>query len=530
MSQAGTTSVVVEQRSALEVLASKAATDPDALLIRCLDTEIDYTNRDVLEHTLRWAGMLSSIGVGPGTVVAVMQPLGVDSYHVWLGAAWLRSVEVPINTDYRGAMLVHILTTSGARTMVCHSQYLERLSEVADQLHPLEMVVVPDDGPLPDGLPWNVVRSSDLPDDRGTVASQPPGPEAIAAVVYTSGTTGPSKGVMVPWRELSGFTYGWPPEVRGDGFRLYSPWPLFHVNGKFAFVETVNRGGSMVLRSRWRTPQFWPDVRENDVTAAVILGGVSHFLWSAPPADDDAANPLEHIMMAPVLPQFREFESRFGVKIHTGFASSEAGQPCFAWHPLPNHRTCGQLADGFELRLIDADGVDVPPNQMGEAVIRSEHANAMSQGYWRLPETTAWQDGWFHSGDGLMRDEDGYYYYVDRVRDSLRRRGENISSWELESLVGAHAQISECAAIAVSGEAGDVDEDIMIVVVPSGDGVLTPEDLMADLQQRVPRFMIPRYIRFAESLPRTHTGRIRKVELREVGVTSDTWDRVRADV
>jgi len=522
----------IPTESALERLCTLAAEDPDGLLMRSLDTGDELTHRNMLDQVLDWAGAYKGLGVARGSVVAVMLGLSPDAYFAWLGIAWLRAVEVPINLDLRGVLLAHVLRSSGASTVVCQSRFVERILEVSAELEALRTIVVIDEGELPEKLPWKVLRRDDFFAARQPAAAvDPPNGHDTAAVVYTSGTTGPSKGVIVPWRELSAYARCYPAQVAGEAFRMYSPWPVFHVNGKFALVETLNRHGTMVMRDRWRTEYFWEDIRNNGVTVAVIIGGISHFLWSAEPDPRDADNPLEHVLMAPVLPQFREFEQRFGVKIHTGYASSEAGQPTAAFHPLPNNRTCGRLLAEYELRLVDPDGNEVGPNTPGEALVSAREPDIMALGYWNMPEATetAWRDGWFHSGDGLMRDEDGYFYYVDRVRDSLRRRGENISSWELESLVNGHPDITESAAIAVPGDPGG-DDEIMVVIVTRAGSSISGEELIAYLQPRTPRFMIPRYIRVAGELPRTHTGRVRKVELRDVGITADTWDRVEAGI
>jgi carnitine-CoA ligase len=523
----------VPTQSALERLSSLAETHPDGVLVRCLDTGIDYSHARMLDDVRDWAAAFRGLGVEPGTVVSVMLPLCMDAYFAWLAIAWLRGIEVPVNTDYRGPVLAHVLASSQSEVAVVHSRYLDRFVRIAGEVPYIRTLLVVDDGEIPGILPWNVVRREQFfAGSRSIDATDAPGSADIAAVVYTSGTTGPSKGVVVPWQELNCYTPCWPPDISGPGFCLYSPWPTFHVNGKFALVETLNRGGRVVVRERWRTEQFWDDVRANGVTAAVILGGVSHFLWSQPETDRDADNPLEHVMMAPVHPEFREFEKRFGLKVHTGFASSEAGQPCYAFHPLPNHKTCGRLAPEYEIRLVDADGREVGPNEMGEALVRSSERDFMSRGYWKMPDATerAWADGWFRTGDGLMRDIDGYFYYVDRVKDSLRRRGENISSWELESLVNGCTGVMESAAVAVPGDSGDVDDEILVVVVLEPGAAVQPEQLLAEMLPRTPRFMVPRYIRFTTGLPRTHTGRIRKVELREDGITADTWDRIRAGI
>jgi carnitine-CoA ligase len=514
----------IHRQSALEELCRHAQDEPDRLMMRFLDSGEDYSYRALLDGVLLWAGAFARLGVEAGTAVATMVPVSPEGYLTWLGVAWLRGVEVPVNLDYRGALLVHVLNSSGARVVVCSSEFSGRIVEVADQVPSLETMVVIDDGEVVAG-PWQVVRRDEFFEGVTPVEEgDPPGPGDVAAVVYTSGTTGPSKGVIVPWRLMNSLQ-GYPPEATGERLRIFSPWPLFHVTGKMAFTGAVIRQGSSVIRRRWSTDAFWSDIRENDVTATLILGGMTYFLWSRPARDDDAENPLVWLSMGPVIPEFREFEERFGVEVWSGYASSEAGMPTVAYHPFPNGRTCGRLRPEYEIKLIDEDGNEVGPNVPGEALVRSTERELMSLGYWNMPEATekAWAEGWFHSGDGLKRDDEGLYYFVDRVKDSLRRRGENVSSQELESIVNTHPAVAESAAIGVPASA--VDDDIMIVVVAAAGGGCSAAELVEYLTPRTPKFMIPRYVRFVDELPKTITGRVQKVKLREAGLTADVWDR-----
>jgi crotonobetaine/carnitine-CoA ligase len=251
---------------------------------------------------------------------------------------------------------------------------------------------------------------------------------------------------------------------------------------------------------------------------------------SQPETAEDADNSLTDVLMAPVIPDYRAFETRFGLRIHTGFSLSEVGLPVIGAHPLPNHRTCGRLAPGYEIRLSDESGEEVGANVVGEAWVRAADPDWICRGYLNMPEKTAeaTAHGWFHTGDGLMRDEDGNYYYVDRMKDCIRRRGENISSFDVENEVNAHPDIVESAAFEVKGEDGD--GEVMIAVVRKVGSTLSESDIVEFLIPRLSRFMIPRFIEFVVELPKTHTNRTRKIELRERGATDTTWDRMKAGI
>ncbi|HSV83358.1 MAG TPA: AMP-binding protein [Ramlibacter sp.] len=500
---------------------------PADTLLTFLDTGQDFSNADVLQEALRWSAALQQLGVRPGETVVAMLPPCPAAVFEWLGTAWLGALEVPLNTEYRGNMLAQVVNNARARVAVVSAQYLGRFADIAEKLEHLKVIVVADaDEGTASGL--EIVHGPKL------LAGTPPATglttprrEDVAAVIYTSGTTGASKGVVMPWGVLPTHSASFGP-VTGRGFRFYSTWAMFHCAGKAGVTDAISRGGTLILRQRWRTDQFWSDVRASGATSTGFLGGISNFIWSQPERPDDADNPLEHVLMAPVIPQYLAFERRFGLKIHTGFASSEAGMPTSCPSPVPNHRTCGRLVPGYQIRLVDAQGNEVGPNTVGEALVRAEDRDTMFRGYLNMPEKTAeaWEGGWFHSGDGLVRDEDGNYYFVDRVKDSIRRRGENISSFEVENEVNAHPEVLESAAVEAKGEDGDGEVMVFVVRHPGAD--LQPQALVEFLVPRMPRFMVPRFVEFVDALPKTHTNRTRKIELRNRGVGASTWDRVAA--
>jgi crotonobetaine/carnitine-CoA ligase len=507
---------------------------PDEVAIQEV-TGRSLTWGELADQALRWASAYKRAGVTQGENVLTMVPNSVEAYFAWLGLGWLRAVEVPVNTMYLGRMLRYVVSNSEARVLVVATRFLERFADIADALAGVETIVVPDgDGPFP-ALPCTVVGSTSFLDgvepDREITG---PGAHDLAAMIYTSGTTGPSKGVLVPWATLSEFSNGLAPGMLPRGGHYYSVYPAFHVSGKNALFTVAKHAGRLVLRDTFSAHAYWDDVREFGCTTAGLVAPMANVLLAAPPNDNDADHPLRHVAIGPLIPRLEEFQRRFGVRVATAYGMTEIGMPIVSgWDP-PNTRTCGRTKAGFpgyEVRVVDEFDEPVGPNEVGELVVRSDAPWAVCAGYYRMPEQTAaaWRNGWFHTGDGFMIDEDGWFYFVDRLKDAIRRRGENVSSFEVEAHVNEHPAVQESAAIAVPSELGE--DDIKVVVVLRPEVSLTADELIAFLAESMPRFMIPRYVEFVDALPKTDaTLRTRKVQLRENPLNGATWDRERAGV
>lgn len=494
------------------------------------------TWRELHETNLRWAAALQRLGLAAGETIVTMMPNSFEAYYVWLGTAWLRAVEVPANNMYRGHMLQYIISNSEAETLVISERFVDRLEIVAGKLDRLKTVVVPDaTGALPD-LPFQMVTGDSLLEGVEP-ARDLDGPDHwdISAMLYTSGTTGPSKGVLVPWGELFQAPLTVPDGFLEPGDAYYTMYPAFHLSGKVALYNAAHTEARLVIREAFSLTEFWNDIRDNNVQAAGLLGPLAGMLMMMPPADNDADNPLEQVVMGPIIPNVEEFKTRFGVRrIATGYGMTEIGFPIASpWDP-PNHRTCGRRREGFpgyEVKIVDEHDNTVPVGTVGELVVRAYEPWSMNLGYWRLPDKTAeaWRNGWFHTGDGFMEDEEGWLYFVDRMKDALRRRGENISSFEVEGGIAQHPAVAEVAVIGVPAEVGE--DEVKAVIVAKPDEELTPEGLIEFLIPRMPRFMIPRYIEVVDSLPKTDaTFRVRKVELRENAINDRTWDREAAGI
>ncbi len=520
------------------LLAKHAAATPDRLAM--VDVEGRTATYAEVHATYRtWADAFRRLGVGAGEPVLTMLSNSFESFYAWLGVAWLRAIEVPTNNMYRGDMLRYLVENSTARVVMIAERYLDRLAEVAADLTGVDAVVVPDvadSGALPDlGVP---VLGADLFFAGTEPADDLPGPDHfdIAAMIYTSGTTGPSKGVLVPWAELFEFV-NLPPEgmIAEDG-AYYSMFPAFHVSGKSSLYMSARYHARLVIRESFSLQEFWNDIRAHDVRAAGLVGPMAALLMLAPPQPDDADTPLEKVFMGPLIPQLDEFKARFGIQVGTGFGMTEVGAPLGSHgFDLANSTSCGRVRPGpphYEVRVVDEHDEVVAPGVVGELVVRAGEPWVINAGYWRMPDKTAeaWRNGWFHTGDGFRYDEDGNFYFVDRMKDAIRRRGENISSFEVEALVNQHPDVTETAALAVPSEL--TEDEVKVCVVLREGAQVTHAELIEFLEPRMPKFMIPRYVEVVDALPKTDaTFRTRKVELRDRPVDgATTWDRVAAGV
>lgn len=509
------------------LLAGRAAECPDRTFLQEVDgRSISYTG--LHSDTLRWADAYRRLGIASGDRVAVMLPTSIDAVSAWLGLAWLRAWEVPVNTAYVGRMLHYLLEHSQSKVLVTAAAYLERLGCVAGELTNLQTVVVCDRHDVRIDLPFRVVgRHEFLADAAPATDLAGPGPADIATVMYTSGTTGPSKGVLVPWAQLhatasaSIFTGDF-----GTDDAYYMPFPLFHISGKGPVYTFALVGGRVVMRPSFNTSAFWDDIRRYRCTTTLLLGAMANFINRQPRRPDDAEAPLHTVVMVPLIPDLEDFKARFGVRVSTAFNMTEISVPLHSdgW-TLADLESCGKVRPGYEVRVVDHNDEDVGPGRVGELLVRADEPWTLMAGYLDMPEATtaAWRNLWLHTGDAFRYDADGNYYFCDRISDTIRRRGENISSAEVEMVVNEHPGVLESAAVAVPSTWGE--DEVMIVVVPRPGETVEPGGLIDFLSPRLPRFMVPRYVEVTASLPKTPTEKVRKVELRAQGITPTTWDR-----
>jgi crotonobetaine/carnitine-CoA ligase len=521
------------RQTVARVLADRVARHPDRPFLRTEDGDVSY--REIDRRSNRLAQGLARHGVGAGTTVLVMLPNVVEFVALWIALAKLGAIEVPVNTAYRGALLAHVINDSGAAMMIVDVGFLERLGEVAGRLPHLERLVVLGEGTSALGglgrfEAMTFAALADAPDDPPAGG---PSYRDLVAIMYTSGTTGPSKGVMTTHAHAYNYASGGPDLLElGPEDVYFAPLPLFHIAGQWAVVYACMITGAVAaITRRFSVETFWTDAARFGATTTFLLGAMANFLHRQPARPEDAATPIRKALVVPLFPEIDAFRRRFGLKVVTTYGSTEVSAPMVLPFDFPDWRACGRLkSDLFEARIVDGNDEEVPDGSVGEFVIRAREPWLLMAGYWRNPEATreAWRNLWLHSGDAMTRDASGTYFFADRLKDSIRRRGENISSLEVENEINLHPAVLECAVYPVPSDA--TEDEVMAAIVPKPGARLDPEELVRFLAPRMARFMVPRYVLVLDALPKTPTGKIQKYELRGAGVTAATWDRERAGI
>lgn len=510
------------------VLEKRAEQHPDKPFMRLPDGDaISYgAFRASVE---RAAAGLAALGVKQGDYVNVWLPNGVDMVRIWFAINWLGAVYVPINTAYRGNVLAHVIANGGAELMIVASDLVERLAQV-DRAQLRTLVVAGGKEHAIPGMEFVPLEKLDADPATLPPLKQPIEPWDVQSIIYTSGTTGRSKGV------LSSYTHMWHmtgvqafPMLDETDCYLIS-LPFFHVGGTLPIIAMLNRGGTVGMGGDFATEAFWPTVRATGATYTILLGVMSTFLSKRTPSPDDREHTLKKITMISLPDDWRDFAERFGPTVWTLFNMTEVSVPIFS-EPNPQAPgTCGKQRPGVDLRIVDVHDREVPVGEIGELIVRTDAPWALNSGYYKNPEATAqaWRNGWFHTGDGFRKDEHGNYFFVDRMKDAIRRRGENISSFEVEAEILTHPKIRECAVVAVPNEMAE--DDVLAIVAPATGAAVDPLELLEFLKPRLAHFMLPRYVRIMTDLPRTPTQKVEKYILRQQGLTSDTWDREKAGV
>lgn len=491
-----------------------------------------YTFAQSHVRALRIAGGLAGLGIDRQQPVALMLDNSLDAVHAWSGIALGGMVEVPVNSAYKGTFLTHILNDSGAGALIVEAGQVERVARVAEHLSALRTVIVHGDVAAADALRsrFRVVGFDEL------TAAEPAVPQRIEpsdlmAYMYTSGTTGASKGVLVSHAHAYTYASREDQERPRAGDRILVTLPLFHLAGQwYGVYQALIHESRCVVEPGFSVSRFWPTVREHGITVTVTLGAMAELLQQCPLQPDDADNPLELAIMAPLASDVDGFRRRFGVEVASVYGMSEVGAVLNGPPETIVGGECGFPRDGYTLRLVDSAGHDVPPGEVGELWVRPGEPLTVMRGYHNLPDKTAETlvDGWVHTGDAFRTDTEGRFFFSDRMKDALRRRGENISSFEVESAINSHPGVYESAVVAVPSDL--TEDEIKAVVVPREGVTVDPVELTRYLIERLPYFMVPRYVEFAESLPKTPTQKVHKHLLRDAGVHEGVWDREAAGI
>ncbi|ADB50486.1 AMP-binding protein [Conexibacter woesei] len=496
------------------VLERRAAREPDRVFAACEDGTT-WTYAETQRQVSRTARALRAAGVRAGDVVLSWQPNGLDALRTWLAINRLGAVYAPLNVAYRGLVLAHVIENAGARLMIAHADLVPLLDAI--ETAQLERVLTVDQ--------LDAAGEQAAADGSEELDACPGEPWDTYGILYTSGTTGPSKGVLCSYAHLWSTSTAAVAGTLDHTDRYMVNLPLFHGGGTIGVAVALILGGSISLVEGFRTATFWDVVRRTETTAMTLLGVMASFLNAQPPSAEDRRHPLRRVFMIPLSEDPHAFTERFGVAVHTLYNMTETSVPLIAAAPSPPLGSCGRPRPGVDIRLVDDRDREVAPGEVGELIVRTDRPWAMTHGYNGMDEATAaaWRNGWFHTGDAFRQDADGDYYFVDRIKDAMRRRGENISSFEVEAAVLAHPGVREAAAVAVASEHGE--DEVLIVVSPAPHATVDPAALLDHCIEALPHFMVPRYVRVVEELPKTPTNKVRKHVLREEGLAPGTWDR-----
>ena len=356
-------------------------------------------------------------------------------------------------------------------------------------------------------------------------------PQDPVAIMYTSGTTGPSKGVILSHAHyyLTAAQVNTYMDYREDDV-IHTYLPLFHANASIlAMYGALLAEATLALGKRFSVTNFWDEMRLYKVTKTNLMGSMLLLLWRQPEKPNDRENDMKIINSVPLIPESKAFEQRFDVKLIGMFGTTETSiATALSYAEEVKPTSCGKALDVFDVEIFDENDMLCPCRTPGEIVVRGKLSYAQMDGYYKLPEETlkVFRNLWYHTGDFGYKDERGYFYFVDRKKDSIRRRGENISSFEVEVVINSHPSVLESAAIAVPSELSE--DDVKIVVILKENHRLTPEELLDYCQDRMAYFAIPRYVEFVKNLPKTPNQKIEKYKLREQGIHAGVWDREKA--
>jgi crotonobetaine/carnitine-CoA ligase len=479
----------------------------------------------------RSGGRFDKAGVAKGDRVAILCGNRPEFLELFLGCGWIGAVSVPINVAARGPQLEHMLRTSGARLLVLEREWLPALDFVDFGTLSVEAIwVIDPDGETPDR--HQHVRIHALPPHGECVAAAELKPNDLLTILFTSGTTGPSKGVCCPHAQFFwwGFNVLRQLDLQ-DGDVLHTTLPLFHVNAMGGFFQALLNGCTQVVEKRFSASNFWPALVSSGATVTYVLGAMVPMLLSRPPCPEEKQHKVR-VALAPGVPAHLHevFTERTGIYLLDAYGATESNAVIGTMMDTRQPGWMGKLFDGFQARVADDDDNEVPDGTPGELLLRAEDPFAMATGYFGMAEKTveAWRNLWLHTGDRVVRNSDGFYKFIDRMKDSIRRRGENISSFEVERVIMSHPAVEIAAVFPVPSDLAE-DEVMTTVVVKEG-ATLDGAELVRFCEGRLSYFAIPRFVDFVRELPRTESGKVQKFKLREQGRSAETFDREAAGI
>jgi crotonobetaine/carnitine-CoA ligase len=497
----GEPSAEVHVTTPVRQLRQRAAERPDAPLLRFREeTGVrDVGASELLAEATRVAGALRRAGAEPGDRVAVLLPNGFDYVVLWFAIPLAGLIEVPVNVEQRGPVLRHVLEDSGPTVIVAAP---EMLPVIADAGYAGPGTIVE----------WGVDGREQLP--SAPIELHDPAPDQLSTIMYTSGTTGPSKGVMLSHGYLSSLganTTSMRPDLGADDV-FYLCSPMFHVDARCMLAAALSTGGCFAFSPRFSARGFWRDVRDFGATFFLFIGAMLAILAKTSSVEDARGHRLKAGTGAPIPAEaYEHFEDRLGIRLIEVYGMTEAAAVTWSTPDRRRRGSAGCAAGPFDVAVVDRDDRILPPGELGEVVVRPKGPNLVTLGYWHRDDATVetFRNLWLHSGDLGRFDEDGFLWFVGREKDMIRRRGENISAFEVEATMSALPGVLECAAVPVPDELGG-EEEILLLVVPVEGAQLDPADVATFASRQLARFAVPRWIDIVGSLPHTPTGKLAK--------------------
>ena len=520
-----------QERALGTIVDDKARTDKGKTFIYYGDQQITYDQ--VNERANRIGNGFVELGVKKGDKVAIMMDNCPEWVYLWFGLSKIGAVEVPINTATKGWQLQYTINESDADILVIDKQYIDRLVLVQDELKILKRVIIfpgfDGEKPFPD-VKFTQGTFGELYSSRSEMPNVDVKHSDLMAIMYTSGTTGPPKGVMLCHNHQYVLAQNLVKVMELDSKDVYySFYPYFHNTAQaLVTLPMLLADGAVAMVPRFSVSRFWSDVARYKCTVIWLFPAQVNLLLKQPNpgftslkvvmgigADEKATNEIEEKWGARLIQSYGSTD----VNIISGYLPGDEARPGSA----------GRVFDEWEVKIFDDDDNELPSNKMGEIVIRHKEPFTLNLGYWKKPEATleAWRNLWFHTGDAGYFDDDGYLWFGTKIKDAIRRRGENISAYEVELVINSHPAVLESAAIAIPSELGE--DDLKVVVVLREGQKLAPEELLKYCEDRMAYYAVPRYVEFKDALPKTEMGdKTKKYLLKEEGITLNTWDREKA--
>jgi crotonobetaine/carnitine-CoA ligase len=513
-----------------KILAYRRAQTPNRPALRFGDEIMTYADLD--DAVNRTANGLTALGIGKGTHVGLMMDNRLEFIVSVYALAKLGAVGIPFNTTLFGPILSYFVEDSEVTAVIAHGRHAETLLKLPAARANIRTWIVADPGAA--AIKTDDARATTLDAIQTGASAEAPEVEVEATdpfmILYTSGTTGPSKGVVCPHSHLH-----WISEIAArridltEEDKFYACLPLFHVAALWYCVGAcIWAGACAVIAERFSASNFWSDICRTGSTATMIAMSMSIILEKLEPTEAEKSNPVRVAWLVPVPPDIRRFETRFGLKIATNYSMTEithaaVGLPGRFYDRPPG--CVGPLSGDWDVMIADENDRPMAPNAAGEILVRPRKPGILFQGYYRKERATVaqWRNLWFHTGDRGYFDDEGYLYFVDRVKDAIRRRGENISAYEIENVLLAFPGVQEVAAVPVPSPLGE--DDLCIYVMAKSGVTLREEEIVRFAQESLPYFMVPRYVALVDDLPRTPSLKVQKFVLRQRAAKTETlWD------